>query len=357
MKYLIYLGHPHHYLTVKHAVDRLAAAGDEVLLLARHKDVLLNLLAAQSHPYEVLSRGPIRRAVAGRISGIANREMRVWRCCRDWRPDLLVGTDLVITHIGRLRGIPSLVFSEDDSAVVPLMAHLGYRFANRIFAPASCDLGAWEVKKIAYRGYQELAYLRPEVFQADANVVRRYGLDPGRYSLLRVAQLTAHHDVGKQGVDDALARRLVAVMRAHGDVYISSERPLPDDLAALRLPIEPADIHHVLGHAQMLVGDSQTMTTEASVLGTPAVRYNDFVGEIGCMTELETRYRLAHGIKPGRPDELVELIQELFGREALAATWEARRQVLLAETDDVTEALVAAMRTCAGATTATATGG
>ena len=56
---------------------------------------------------------------------------------------------------------------------------------------------------------------------------------------------------------------------------------LTEDLKEYRLSIDPKDIHHILFFADIFISDSQTMTAEAAVLGTPSIRYNDFVGRLG----------------------------------------------------------------------------
>ena len=55
-------------------------------------------------------------------------------------------------------------------------------------------------------------------------------------------------------------------------------------------------MHHVMAFASLYIGDSQTMAAEAGVLGTPFVRFNDFVGRIGYLCELEDVYQLGYGI-------------------------------------------------------------
>ena len=55
-------------------------------------------------------------------------------------------------------------------------------------------------------------------------------------------------------------------------------------------------MHHVMAFASLYIGDSQTMAAEAGVLGTPFVRFNDFVGRIGYLRELEDVYQLGYGI-------------------------------------------------------------
>ena len=55
-------------------------------------------------------------------------------------------------------------------------------------------------------------------------------------------------------------------------------------------------MHHVMAFASLYIGDSQTMAAEAGVLGVPFVRFNDFVGRIGYLRELEDIYHLGFGI-------------------------------------------------------------
>lgn len=55
-------------------------------------------------------------------------------------------------------------------------------------------------------------------------------------------------------------------------------------------------MHHVMAFASLYIGDSQTMAAEAGVLGVPFVRFNDFVGRIGYLRELEDVYELGYGI-------------------------------------------------------------
>ncbi|MBK7853743.1 MAG: hypothetical protein IPJ79_01455 [Bacteroidetes bacterium] len=63
--------------------------------------------------------------------------------------------------------------------------------------------------------------------------------------------------------------------------------------------------------AHMYIGDSQTMAAEAAVLGTPSIRYNDFVGEISYLEELEHLYQLTFGFKTNNRQGMIDKITEL----------------------------------------------
>lgn len=340
MRFLFYLGHPAHYLNVAVAADALAARGHQVLFVAREKDVLFELLADARHP---VVRVPRRRG-EGRLALVAEvvrREVLMARLVHRWKPDLLVGTDIVITHVGRLLGVPSVVINEDDAAAVPLFARYGLRFASAILAPHCCDSTPYEHKKVGYAGYHELAYLHPAHFTPDR--ARAEALFDGhdRYFILRFSALTAHHDAGMRGITNALARDLIDVLAPRGRVHITSERSLGAALEPYRIRIDPRDIHHALAFADLYVGDSQTMTAEAAVLGTPAVRFNDFVGRLSYLEELEHVFGLTRGVPADAPGALLRVVETLVETPGLKAQWQARRAHLLDATIDVAAFFVA----------------
>ena len=113
---------------------------------------------------------------------------------------------------------------------------------------------------------------------------------------MRFASLNAHHDLGIHGMSKEITQRLIEIMEHFGTIYITSERPLEPQFEKYRIKINPLDMHHVMAFASLYIGDSQTMAAEAGVLGVPFVRFNDFVGRIGYLRELEDVYELGYGI-------------------------------------------------------------
>ena len=98
-------------------------------------------------------------------------------------------------------------------------------------------------------------------------------------------------------------------------------------------------MHHVMAFASLYIGDSQTMAAEAGVLGVPFVRFNDFVGRIGYLRELEDVYQLGFGIKasaPGSVDQLCKRVEELVEMKAAErqATFQERREAMLRDKID-----------------------
>jgi hypothetical protein len=149
--------------------------------------------------------------------------------------------------------------------------------------------------------------------------------------------LGAYHDKGIIGLTDDKAMQLVQILSEHGRVLISSERPLPSALEPFRIKIKAADIHHVLAFCDMYIGDSQTMTAEAAVLGTPALRYNDFVRELSYLEELEFNYGLTFGFKTTDFDRLITKTRELLFVNNLNEIWAAKRKKMLSEKINVAD--------------------
>ncbi len=332
-RFLFYLGHPAHYHNFKNSIRILSDRGHEVKVVARGKDVLFELLEPEE--WDVI-KFPARTS-GGRlmmIAAIARREWQMLRLAVGFKPHLMIGTDLVITHVGKLLGIKSVVVNEDDSAAVPLMAKYAFPYATALLAPHCCDQSPANAKKIGYEGYHELAYLHPELFQP--NLASLPAGFEGKYFILRFASLHAHHDAGRKGISDDLALKLIAILKPFGNVFITSERSFSPALEPYRIKVDPSEMHQVMAHAQLYIGDSQTMAAEAAVLGIPSIRFNDFVGELSYLEELEHKYQLTVGIRSSEPDKLLALVLTWASDESLLERWKEQRSRMLKSTIAVT---------------------
>ena len=250
------------------------------------------------------------------------------------RPSVMVGTSAEISHIGKLLNIPTIVVNEDDAAAVPLFSKLSYPWADCILSPMVCYNEKWESKSIKYYGYHELAYLHPDHFSPDPKIARKYTDIDEPYVIIRFAKLTAHHDRGIKGIDSQIAQKIVNVLLPHWKVYITSERLLETQFEQYRLQINPLDMHHVMAFARLYIGDSQTMAAEAGVMGVPFIRYNDFVGRIGYLNELENKYKLGFGIKTNDIDGLIRTITRVMLQDNLHEEWRLKREKMLSEKID-----------------------
>ena len=142
------------------------------------------------------------------------------------------------------------------------------------------------------------------------------------------------------GLHDSLAKEIIKILEPHGSVHITSERPIAPELEQYRIQIDPLLIHHALAFASLFIGDSQTMTAEAAILGTPALRFNDFAGKISLFEELEDRYQLSFGFHTSQSAQLLDKIKDLLLIDNLKHLWKERQEKMLNEKIDVTMFMV-----------------
>lgn len=327
------LTHPAHVHLFKNAIRTLAANGDAVAVASRNKEVTTALLDAYGIEHTVLSTKATSRAAL--ISEWSLRELRTIRFTQKFDPDVVVSRALPsAVHAAALTGATSVVFTDTEYALT--VSKLIDPFVDYWCTPEGFTHDYGENHR-THSGFDELAYLHPDWFTPDADRLREYGVDPDdRYFVLRFVSMGAHHDGSRAGFSPASKHRLVETLSAYGTVYISSERPLPPELAEYAAPVPPEAIHDLLAFAELMVGDSETMATEAALLGTPTIRANSHATdeELGVFVDLEQR-GLVESISD--EDAAHERSVELVTSTTAGEEWDRRRQSLLEETDDVTD--------------------
>jgi len=332
MRLLFDINHPVQVHLLRHPIAELSRRGHECHVVARDKDVTRPLLDRFGIPHRVLA--PVGRGTWGRLRELAQRELKLLAVARALRPRLIVGTSAHAARVARLVGARSVVVNDDDAGAVPLFRWLAYPLASAIVTPDCLRHERHGKRHLTYPSYQQLFYLHPNRFRPDPTVRSLLPLAPGeRYAVVRLSALGAHHDTGVRGIGEELVLRLHDRLAGQMRLFVSSEAALSPRLEPLRLPIPPERMHDVLAFAEFYVGDSQSVTAEAAVLGTPALRMNDFVGRISYLRELEG-YGLAFGFKPGQADQLVQELERILGLEDRRALFEQRRARMLAEKID-----------------------
>jgi len=330
MRFLVDILHPAHVHFFRNFIGEMERRGHSFLVTARDKEIALDLLRAYGIPHQVLSR---QRRGPGLAAELALRAARLWRLARRFAPDYLLGImGPAIALAGK--ALPSRTVIFYDTEMARATNWFSYPLADLVCTP-DCYQGDAGAHQLRYPGYHELAYLHPRRFTPRREVLARNGLDDGRpVHLVRFVSWQASHDVGERGWSAAGKRRVVELLAARGHVLVSSEAALPPDLAPHRSRVPVEDLHHVLAFADLLVGESATMASEAAVLGTHAL----FVSRTGrgYTDEEERRYGLVHNFTHQQEDAALQRIEALLARPDLKADALRRRERLLADKIDVT---------------------
>lgn len=306
MTYIFELNHPKHYYQFKYIMQMLKKDGHKIHVLARDKDVLLNVLQEEGVSYEIF--GMHAKTLWSKISATPRLVMNYLKIAKRIKPDVIISkASFYGVHVARKVGAKSVIFP--DSEVVKLTNHIVAPMSTCVVTPDTFGLDFGK-KHMRVKGLFESCYLAPSVLKPNEEIVKQYGLKRP-YALLRFVGWNANHDVQNSGFSVQQKRALVHTIKTYMHVYISSEKNLPEDMESYRLPTPSATIHHVLAYADLYLGDSQTMATEAALLGTPSIRSNSFVGpnDMTNFIILEKKFGLLKNIR--EYEDVVAVAQEM----------------------------------------------
>jgi predicted glycosyltransferase len=337
MKILFHIAHPAQYHMFKHLIANLRYKGHLIKVTINTKDILEQLLIEDNVSYlNILRKRRQNNNDFSALMTLLKKDLQILRIQHKENFDMMVGTETALSHVGWLYRKPTLIVTEDDVSVIPDAAKMSFPFAKYIVSPTECNIGKWTPKKISYEGYQKIAYLHPRYFKPQKAIVNKVVDVKERFFLIRTSALSAYHDQGVKGLSERLIRKIIKVLTPFGKVLISTERNLRDDLKKYALRANVSDIHHFLYYADFIIADSQSMCVEASILGTPSIRFSDFSGKIGVLNELEYKYGLTFGVTTDNEDELLAKVNYLLGIHNLKEIWHSKKDRMLQDKVDVT---------------------
>ncbi len=326
----------------KNIIDQLEGEGHEVFILARDYGDTLELLEEMKIPYHLFSRPPASKA--GKVLGFPKELLDAFLALHRWGADIVTGFGMYEAFISAVLRIPCVAFTDSEYSVnsksYVIQFKLASPFLDAVVTPKKYkdNLG---FKHIKVNSYKELAYLHQRYYVPNKDIYGMLGIPEfDEYVLLRFNAFDAVHDYGITGFGENDKIELTSVLSKYAHVFISSEMVLPHDLDKYQLHVQKNRIHDVLYYAKLLVTDTQTMTTEAALLGTPAVRCNAFVGihDMSNFEELEHDYGLIYNFRD--PQEAINKADELMKMNDLKERWAEKRQMMLSEKEDVCSAFV-----------------
>ena len=338
MKIMIDMLHPAHVHFFKYFIKNMINNGHEILVTSRSKEITNYLLDIYNIDHVCISS--IGKTKVSLVKELFLRGLKFIQIAKHFDPDLLLGImGATIAYAGKVLNVPSYVFYDSEVAT-PTNMYV-YPMATKIITPNSYrkDLGK---KQIRYDGFQETAYLHPNHFRPDPSILKSLGVNQSeRFFILRFVSWQASHDYIDHGFSFEDIRKLIGILEKYGKVFITSEKPLTKDLEKYKIKIKPERIHDALFYATLFVGDSQTMSTEAAILGTPTVRCNTFVGpkDMGNFIDLEKKYDLLYSVQ--NVDSVIAKIRSLLDENInLKKIWSEKRDRLLHDKIDVTQYMV-----------------
>lgn len=331
MRIAIDIGHPAHVHFFKHFIREMEKKGHECLITAVDKDIARILL--EKYGFDFTVHGPFGRTVLQKVVRIPLLDFRLLRAVQGFKPDVFMGiASFRAAHIAFLKRKRCVIFDDTETGT----SSIYLPFTDCVCTPA-CYLSDLGKKHIRYPGYHELAYLHPDRFNPNPNVLEEAGVKPGeRFVIIRFVAWEAVHDIGHSGLSMETRVRAVQEFSKYARVFISSERPLPPEFAPYRMTVSPEKIHHLMAYASLFYGESGTMSVECAVLGVPAIFVHNAV--LGNMVELEQTYKCMFTFKETVKEQAGSIQKgiEILTASDVKDRWREKRIRLLQDKVDVT---------------------
>lgn len=329
MKYIFELNHPKHYYQFKYIMQQLVRDGHDVKVLARDKDVLLKVLEQEGVDYTIF--GLHQKKMVDKILGTPRLVWNYYRIARQYRPDVIVSkASFYGCAVAKIIGAKSVIFP--DSEVVKVTNRYVVPLATLVVTPGSFGLD-YGAKHKRIKGLFEDCYLAPNVLQPSNINDEALNALHKPYAVLRFVGWFANHDVKNNGLTLDEKKTIIQAIEPYMTVYISSEKTLPEELHKYKLPTPANKIHQVLAGADLYLGDSQTMATEAALLGAPAIRTNSFVGphDMTNFVVLEKQYGLLRNIRDF--DDVLSAVSEMAAHSH-KSEWMQKKDAYFAQVGD-----------------------
>jgi len=330
MKILVDINHPAHVHFFKYLIQEMSKQGHDVLVTATRKDIAFQLLDA--YRIEYVDLGSYGTSLGEKAFKLLWIDLKMLAVVKRFNPDYLLGiASFRCAHAAWLLHKVSYIFTDTEHATEQIMLYKP--FATKIMTPA-CFTTSFGSRQVKYKGYHELAYLHPQRFTPNPDVLKEIGGAPDdKFFIIRFVSWEASHDIGQKGFSLEGKRTLIRLLKKYGRIIISSETPLPTEFESYRMSISPIEMHDLLYYATMYIGEGGTMASEAAVLGTPAILVNTLTA--GTFQELEYRYHLLKSF--GDETEFFDHVDQFVGNSNLKAEWRTKQQQLLHDTIDVTQ--------------------
>lgn len=282
MKTILFdIGHPAHVHYFRNMINVLKERGNQVLIIAREKEITFLLLEAYNFNYK--SRGQGRNTLIGKFFYLFLGAFRVWKYAYRMKIDLYVSFASPYNALASIfYNKPNITFDDTEHNI----------FNHRIYTSLSSSiLTPIDFKKdfgnnhIRFNATMDVAYLHPKYY-IYRNVEFRNHDTNKKIVILRIVSWKASHDLNQSGFKIEEIFSFIEVLKKFADIYISSESTLPKELNEYLINIDPEDMHNYMHNADLFIGESGSMATESVFLGTHSIVLNSASSNFGVFDRL-----------------------------------------------------------------------
>lgn len=339
MNILIDIGHPAHVHLFKNFAKQMIEKGNKVFFSVRDIPIAKYLL--EYYGFEYYDLGGKKNTLLGKAFVTILQDIKLSLFVIRHKIKFGLSSGIVLPHISMITPMKCFVFDDDDDIVEPLVVKYGHPFADVIFTPIPIERKS--KKTIQYAGTHELAYLYPKYFTPDAKILEECNLRQNqKFFIMRFVAFNGHHDLGGKGAGITLEqkKKLIELLKQYGRIIITSEKEIEPEFEQYRLPVSAEKIHSLMYYSSLFIGDSQTMTTEAAIMGVPSLKCNTFAGKLSVPNDIESTYQLCYSYLPEDFDNFYCHIENLLKAPDSKSEWMKRRNKFLEEKINSTDFFV-----------------
>jgi predicted glycosyltransferase len=292
MKIHVDLIHPANLHYFKHFIKEMIDRGNTVVISARNKDVMFQLIQSEGFEYVDFGSGSIGKGALGKLLYLISATFKMLIFYFKNRPDISLSFGSLPTAVcSSIFRNPHISF--DDTEHAQLNRKLITPFVTLFCTPRSFQFNLGK-KHLRINSNMEMFYLNQFRFKPDKQIVNSVGINTeDKYVFVRFVSWGAFHDIGINRISDEQKIQLINELSKLTKVYISSEGDVPSQLSNYLINIPPDKIHHVLNYSSVYVGEGGTMASESAMLGVPAVYINS-LPLMGYLQEAEKEGLLFH---------------------------------------------------------------
>ena len=335
MKILIDINHPAHIHLFKNFSKILINHNHEVLFTIKDKDVTSLLL--KSMDFNFINFGKPYASHIKKAIGLIKFDYLLYKAAKKFNPDIIIShMSIYAAHISFLLGKPHVTLT-DSEHISRKQKHMNPM--NHTILTPSCFRGNLGCKQVKYNGYHEIAYLHPNYFIPDGSILNDLKIKKDeKFFIVRKTAGWAVENIGQKLMGNDELSKLIDYLKVRGKVILSAEGKIDKKLEKYIVKIKPEKIHSLMYYANLFIGDSLTMFTEAALLGTPSFSISSEGFLLGNFDEICEKYKL--GFRFRSLTEALCKIEEIVEDENIKAKWAKKKEILFADKIDVTQFLV-----------------
>ena len=336
MKVLFIVYHPvDPYIAFETAKKIEEDGGESFFIIVEKEGIIQKIIDANGFKNKVISSS--KKSFIGKVLNTLIIVYRIIKITKKFKPDIVFSPAGPYTSVAfKWNKLPLICWEDTETAT------FNFKYSHkRIDSLLLTDSFYKELpydNVIKFKGYKELAYLHPNTFRPDKNVLGKLNLKiSDKIVLMRFSALNAMHDIGLKSEaltnDDKLLNFIEKITKKYkAKIFISvTERDLDNRFDAYKLQIEPSKYVHLLAHCSLYIGEGTTTASEAGVLGVPWINIQRT--ERGYLIDQEKNYNL--GFRTDDMDLAFQKAEEFLNNDSIREEWKLKKEKLLSDKIDV----------------------